>query len=81
MYENINDGTYSECSGTHKDHGPWVPGTHKEVNNFESVWQCFMEAIFVDINSCYLDKPYGISNSAIIGHHNRLWNSIRNIFY
>ena len=37
MYKIINDGTHSQCSGTHNDHGPWVPGTHKEVNNFKSL--------------------------------------------
>ena len=37
MNKNINDGTYSQCSVTHRDHGPWVPGTHKVVNNFESL--------------------------------------------
>ena len=25
----FDDGTHSQCSGTHKDHGPWVLGTHK----------------------------------------------------
>ena len=34
----IHDGTHSQCSGTHKDHGLWVPGTHEEVNNFESLF-------------------------------------------
>ena len=37
MNKSISDGTHSQCSGIHKDHGPWVPGTHKEVNNFESL--------------------------------------------
>ena len=32
MNKNINDGTHSQFSVTHKDHGPWVPGTNKEVN-------------------------------------------------
>ena len=31
MNEIISDETNSQCSSTHKDHGPWVPGTHKEV--------------------------------------------------
>ena len=31
MNKNMND---SRCSVTHKDHGLWVPGTHKEVNDF-----------------------------------------------
>ena len=35
MNKNINDGTHSQCSGTHMDHGQWVSRTHKEVNNFE----------------------------------------------
>ena len=37
MIKNINDGTYSQSSGTYKDHGPWVPGTYRAVNNFESL--------------------------------------------
>ena len=32
-----NDGTHSQCYGTHTDHGLWVAGTHKEVNNSESL--------------------------------------------
>ena len=39
MNKNINDGTHSQCSETCKDHGPWVSGTHKEVNDFESLSQ------------------------------------------
>ena len=35
----INDGTHSQCSRTYKDHGPWVLGTHKEVNDFESLYR------------------------------------------
>ena len=35
VIKNINDGTHSRCSGTHKDHGPWAPGTHKAVNKFD----------------------------------------------
>ena len=27
----------SALGPTHKHHGPWVPGTHKEVNHFESL--------------------------------------------
>ena len=27
-----DDGTHSQCSWTHKDHGLWVPGTHNEAN-------------------------------------------------
>ena len=38
MNKNINDGTHSQGSGIHKDHGPWVTGTHKEANNFESLY-------------------------------------------
>ena len=34
---NINDGTHSQWSGTHNNHCLWVPGTHKKVNNFESL--------------------------------------------
>ena len=35
--KNFSGGTDFQCSGTHKDHGSWVPRTHKEVNNFESL--------------------------------------------
>ena len=31
MKKNISDGTHYQYSGTHKDHGLWVPGTRKEV--------------------------------------------------
>ena len=34
MNKNIYDGTHSQCSGTHMNHGLWVPKTHKEVNDF-----------------------------------------------
>ena len=34
MNKNINDGTHSHYSETHEDHGP---GTHKEINDFESL--------------------------------------------
>ena len=27
--KNIKDGTHCQCFGTHKDHGPWIPGTQK----------------------------------------------------
>ena len=37
MNKNINVGIQCQCSGTHKDQGPWVPGTHKDVNNSESL--------------------------------------------
>ena len=36
--KSINDGTHFQCSGTHKELGPWVPATHKEVNIFESLY-------------------------------------------
>ena len=35
--KNVNDGTHSQCSGTYKDDSLWVPGTHEQVNNFESL--------------------------------------------
>ena len=50
----INDGTHSQFSGTHKDHGPWVPGTHKEVNNFESLGE--YSEISTMINQHWLRK-------------------------
>ena len=37
MNKDIKDGTQCQCSGTHKDHDPWVPETHKKVNNLESL--------------------------------------------
>ena len=50
MNKNINDGTHSQSSRTHMDHGPWFPRTHKEVlvNNSES------------LNEIYLDRQMDI---------------------
>ena len=35
MNKSISDVTHFQCSGTHKDHGSWIPGINKEVNSFE----------------------------------------------
>ena len=40
--KNISDGTHSQCCGTHKDLDPWIPGTHKEVDNFEALTIFYM---------------------------------------
>ena len=42
MNENINDGTHFQGSETHKDHGLWVPGMPKEVNDYESLHNMFV---------------------------------------
>ena len=48
LTKHINDGIHSQCIGIHKDHGPWVPGTHKQVNDFESL-HLYVEFIHGDI--------------------------------
>ena len=55
MDKNISDGTHFQCFGTHEDHGLWVPGTHKKVNNFESLAQlsCHVQN-FIAITSLQL---------------------------
>ena len=52
---NINDGTHPQRSGTHKDNDLWVPGTHKEVNNFESL--CMDEMAWNLACRCIVIRP------------------------
>ena len=69
--KNINDGTHSQFSGTHKDHGLWVLllGTHQEVNNFESL---LLEPILTQFNVAIWWIRYDLCITKPCGKHTHL---------
>ena len=74
MYKNINDGTHSQSSGTHKDHGPWVPVTHKEVNDFESLNVYWISApvcpdMYWLLVTCYSKRVISIHCSLVASYN------------
>ena len=75
MNKNINDGTHSQCSGTHMDHGPWVPRTLKEVNNFESLHQRMssQQPVTTKLASWQLSS-FGVVIFASTLHQARSWH-------
>ena len=72
----VTVGTHCQCHGTHKDHGPLVPGTHKDLNNFESMlvlgWKlavfkwdflCFIIRVQESRYRCHIGKMQEISRN------------------